>query len=286
MKNFVFISFFFGMVSTVAIAQDDIYFTPTKKDKKEAREYRPPMRHEGCNRDVDEYNRRGDFRSHYDVMGPDSTAKDVIDFSAGVPADSLGRYDGGRFYDDDDYAYSRRMSRFDDYYWRDPFYWDMWYGSPYWYTNAYWYGSPYWYARYGWGWYDPWYYGGWYRPYYYGWGGWGGPHYHHVAVARPGGGRYTGTNNHGYRGVSNNRFAQRNGVNRSSRIRSNAGLDNSSRNNTRYSNFGNSGTSRPSYNSGSFGGSRGSSFGGSRGGSFGGSRGSVGGGGGHFGGRR
>lgn len=273
MKRLVFVSLLCGLMSTSAIAQDDIYFTPTKKDKKEAREYQPPVRHHGCNRDIDEYNRRGNFRSHYNVIGSDSTANDIIDFSAGVPSDSLGYYGGGRYDDDDDYAYSRRMSRFDDYYWRDPFYWDTWYGSPYWYANAYWYGSPYWYARYGWGWYDPWYYGGWYRPYYYGWYGWGGPHYHSVVAYRPGAGRFTGTNNHGFRGVSTNRFAQRNSVNRTYRNRSD---------------FGNNTISRPSYNNSTFGGSRGSSFGGSRGGGFsGGSRGGgFSGGGGHFGGRR
>lgn len=284
MRKFIFVSLLFGMMSVCAVAQDDMYFTPTKKDKKEVRKIQPaPI--QGCNRDIDEYNRHGQFRSQYNVIGNDSTGNDIIDFVAGMPSDSTF-YNGEEGYEpEDDYAYSRHMSRFDDFYWYSPWYYSSWYGSPY-----YWYGSPYWYARYGWGWYDPWYspwyYSSWYYPYGWGWGGGWYPHAHYPVAARPAG-RYTGTNNHGFGGMSNRRFAQRNNTERGSyNTRS---LNNRSRygNETyRYSNRNNQNTynqnnsSRPSFNnSGSFGGSRGS-FGG---GSFGGSRG---GGGGHFGGRR
>ena len=66
------------------------------------------------------------------------------------------------------------MSRFDDFYWYDP-----WFRGPY-----YGWHSPWWYSR--WGWYDPWYYGygyngwygwyDWYDPYFYSWYGWGSPY--------------------------------------------------------------------------------------------------------------
>jgi len=286
MRKFIFISLLFSMVSTWAVAQDDLYFTPTKKDKKEVREYQTPVKSTGCNRDVDEYNRRGNFRSRYNVIDSDSTGNDIIDFVAGTPADSVQYYSGGNYDDDDDYTYSRRLNRFDDYYWQDPFYWDMWYGNPYWYNNAYWYGIPYWYARYGWGGYVPWYYGGWYRPYYYGWGGWYSPSHHYIIAYRPGGGRFTGTNNHGLiGGASNKRFVQRGDVKSTGRgtYRSNSAY----RNTNRYGSVNQNTMSRPSYNNDSFGSSRGS-FGGSRGTFGSGSRGggSFGGGGVHMGGRR
>lgn len=294
MKQFVIVTLMFSMVSTWAVAQDDIYFTPTKKDKKEVRQYQPPVRHHGCNRDIDEYNRRGNFRSHYNVIGSDSTANDIIDFAAGSPSDSAQYYGDSRYDDDDNYAYSRRMSRFDDYYWRDPFYWDTWYGSPYWYGSAYWYGSPYWYARYGWGWYDPWYYGGWYRPYYYGYYGWGWHHpiyAGHIGGYRPGGWNgYTGTGNHSFGAARGGQFARRGGTTGRGSYTTRGSRNGSRRivGRSNSSSYGQNTMSRPSYNSGSFGGSRGS-IGGSRGSFGGGSRGggSFGGGGGiHAGGRR
>lgn len=276
MKKLLFISILFGMASTVAVAQDDMYFTPKKKDKKEVREYLPPKRHTGCDRNIDEYNRRGNFRSRYNVIDSDSTANDIIDFAETMPSDTLYYNGSGGYDEEDDYTCSRRMSRFDDYYWRDPFYWDTWYGSPYWYGSAYWYGSPYWYARYGWGWYDPWYYGGWYSPYYWGWGGWH-HHIHHPVVAYHPRGWRTGTNNRVVTGTSNRRFAQRNDTGR----RTTRWNNNSYRNTNRTNSFGQNSVSRPSYSTGSFGGNRGSFSGGNRGGSFGG-----GGGGARSGGRR
>lgn len=286
MKKIVLLSLMLGMVSTGAFAQDDIYFIPTKKDKKEVRQNRPAQtveRYYGSRRDVDEYNRHGKFRSQYDVIGSDSTSN-IIGYDYYNPSNSASYYDGDSY---DDYAYSRRISRFDDFYWRNPFYWDMWYGSPYWYSSVYWYGSPYWYG--GWGWYDPWYnpwyYSGWYRPYYgWGWGGWYAPVYR-PTVAYNGGWRYAGTNNHGYYNgrLSNNDFARRNNLSRRS-------YNNNSyfRNNNNRNDLDNNNINRPTYNQPTFGGSRNPSFGGGStrgfggGGSFGGSRG----GGGHFGGRR
>lgn len=201
-------------ISVSMVAQDDLYFNPKEepKVKAETAEPRPfgpndPW-HGGCKRDVDEYNRRGQLKSHYQVIGTDSTGNDIIQFEAGdgsypdwVAADTAIVLENN----DDDYACTRRMSRWDDYY--GPY--DLWYASrwgwgwPYyygryydpWLSDYYWtygYGWPYYgygWPYYGWGWhgyygwYDPWYYG-------YGWGhpGWGG-HYH--------GGGIAGTFNHG-----------------------------------------------------------------------------------------
>lgn len=290
MKRNILALFLFGLISSGAYAQDDMYFTP-KKTEKVVKEVAPVASYHENHMDVDEYNRRGFWGNEGYVQASDTTASDVIDFS---PSDSLqttayagaeGEYDES-YNPEDDYVYSRRMSRFDDFYWYDPWYYG-WYGP-------YWYGSPYWYAYSGWygPWYDPWYYG-WYRPWGYGWyHSWYWP----VSYYRPYRG-ITGTSNHGrvnyghsggvnknfrcYRGTNNRANANRGSYN----DRNNNSNTNYNRfNGNRRNNYNNQNTMpRPSYNNGSsFGGSRGGgSFGG---GSFGGSRG--GGGGGHFGGRR
>lgn len=288
------------------MAQDDMYFTPTKSSKAVSKP--APYTYSGSQRDVDEYNRRGHFGSQYVGMETDSLGNDVITFA---PSDSVYADNGDSYYDpDDDYRYSRRMSRFDGFYWNDPWYYSW---DPYWYGNTYWYGSPYWYTDFRWGWYDPWYYS-YYRPWGYGWGGWYYPYYPVVHNNYYGG--VTGTSNHGrvtygqgrssnrnfsgYRGNTGGRSyadgnssfggSRYNGNSNRNNYNSNRNNYNSNRNNynSNRSNFGgnrnNSNSySSPSYNSGgSFGGSRGGGF--SGGGSFGG--GSRGGGGGSFGGRR
>ena len=241
------------LVTAGAAAQDDMYFVPSASDDapvREAAEVPAPAYYCGSQRDVDEYNRQGTY-----VQQIDSAGNDIIDFdgTVGVYPDSLG-----------DYECTRRMSRFDDYSWFEPYWagyndgrWDSW-----------WWNDPW---RYGY-WYDPWYYAGWgYYPWhYYGWY----PHYHYwypVSHYRPYRG-ITGTANHGY-------------VNRGGRWAVGTGFSgyggNSDRtvNTTRrpVTNFnGNRSTNRvtttttrrPTYSSGnSFGGSRsGGSFSGSRGG--------------------
>ena len=291
MKKMVFISMLLGVVSVNSYAQDDMYFTPKKSNKQVRQTVK--AEDDGNDRDVDEYNRRRQFVSSYDVIDGDSTMIDVIDFSAGSYGDTLDVDD--MYNPEDDYAYSRRMSRFDDYYWRDPWYYS-WY-DPWWYGSPYWYGSPWWYGRYGW--YDPWYYS-WYSP----WSPWCWhyPVYYHAHVGHPsyGGGRgmYRGYNTRGTNYAHNDVWrsnSSRNGYNNrgnsastrrnsSDSWRNNTAARQSSRNNRHNNDFNTTNVNRQSFNSGSsFGGSRGSgSFGGSRGGgSFGGSRG-----GGSFGGRR
>lgn len=289
MKKIVFVTAFVCLLPHDIIAQDDMYFTPKKADKTETVQEQPKM-YTGFFRNVDEYNRHGRFAGVSQEVDLDTLYSDVVFFDADtstVAGDTILVGDvtdaADYAYDpSEDYEYSRRLSRYDDYYWHDPWYYG-WYGY-----GPYWYGSPYWYA--GWWydpWYDPWFYG-WHRPWgwYYSW-------YWPVSYHRPYYG-VTGTSNHGrpyrhgsvgsgnfkgYRGTNNRVSSNRNNYDRdnnrtnySNRFRGNR-QNNFNRNNYQ---------SRPSYNN-SFGGSRsGGSFRG--GGSFGGSRG--GGGGGGFRGRR
>lgn len=281
MKKFALLSVMAFMVSSASFAQDDIYFTPKKKDKVKAAtvvDIPENTYYSGSDRDVDEYNRRG-LSSYYQVLGSDSLGNDTIVVPAGTDIARLISSAEASGNDDDDYAYSRRMSRFDDFYW---------YNNPWDYPY---YCSYYWSSR--WGWYDPWYtgwygpwYGGWHHPWYVGWydpwyDGWY-PHYHRpvwVVNNRPAYGGLTGTGHRGSfnRGTGTHRggsFGNNRGNNRYNK-------NNSSDNwgNNRNNSFGNRNyqqNNTPSYSSpshgGSFGGSHGGSFsGGSRGGgSFGG----------------
>ena len=163
-----------------ALAQDDdLYFTPSKaaQTTKEA-----PAYYCGSKRSVDDYNRYG-IRSMYQKIGRDSLGNSMVRFRPGygvlpdttfVDTAYIGRALG-----DNDYTYTRRMSRWEGFY--DPWfygYYGPWrwgyagYYSPWYYYNG-WYDP--WYYDYA-GWYDPWYYGygGWYNPWYYGYGGWYG----------------------------------------------------------------------------------------------------------------
>lgn len=178
--RFLFFSVLIGALPlTVAAQDDDLYFTPKKSSDTEmtARHirgtYDKPTYYCGSNRDVDEYNRRGKLKSYYQKIGTDSLGNDIIEFHEGdgtygtANADTtITIYPGSeRYYDnepDDDFAYSRRMGRFDGFYG----YWDPAFYGSYW-------ASPYWHGYYGW--YDPWY-APWYGPYYSGWyGGWYNP---------------------------------------------------------------------------------------------------------------
>ena len=303
MKKLVLLLVLCGAMPLSMMAQDDdLYFTPKKSAKAERAEAvydSRPAYYVGSNRSVDEYNRRGRYRSSYQTISADSLASDVISFDAGsgVYPDSayidttfvFSEYTGNDFaggYDDsDDYRCTRSMSRWDGY------------CSPWYYG----WHSPFWYSRFGW--YDPWYYDWCYDPWYYGWydpwfghhPGWGG-----VAIVpnRPGG-SISGTRNHGFvagrptngKTTGNSRFGNRRTVSTATaqssyRFGSRSYNTGDNRSNT-YRN--NSYTPSSSQSSPSFGGSRSigssSSSGGFSGG--GGTRsGGGGGGGGHFGGRR
>lgn len=317
MNKLLMLLFLAGTMPLASLAQDDVYFIP-KKVKKEAPKAEQPAYYCGSSRSVDEYNRRGQLNSWYQKIGSDTLGNDIIAFQGGVGVypdsvyvDTAYVYPGSADFAtgaiDDDFTYTRRMSRWDGYY--DPWFYDNYWRCGYSLYNP-WYGP----WRYGWygGWYDPWYapwyygYAGWYSPWYYGWGypyhwgyaGWYGPHGGFAYVGRP------GTRNHGYvaRGnaggyggrfgnrQSNGSYAYGGNAQRRLGARSVSGTNNSntSRNRTFGSRSYPTQNSTPSYSNtrstGSFGG--GSFGGGSRGGGFSGGGHSGGGGGGHFGGRR
>lgn len=311
MKKLIMLSIIAASLPLNLLAQDDLYFVPTKElAEQTAREYGMPREtyYIGSRRSVDDYNRRG---SAYQVI--DSLGNDVIymDSIAGVYPDSS-------YVDPDDYRYTERMSRFDGYSpsadfwagydagrsvsWLSPWYYDSWY-SPYRYSLYGYYGYyGSWYDP----WYDPWYYGyygyypysyrwySWYGPYYYGYyGGYYGGYYdryhggHHTYSRTPvvrHGVEYYGATRQTPRGSFGNTGTRRNTTTSTSTSRGTFGAsrrtDTTPRTNTNntYTPPRNNSYTPPSNNSGSFGGSRGGNSGG--GGSFGGSRGGSGGGGG------
>lgn len=299
MKRFFLLSLLVGTLPFTANAQDDdLYFVPKKGAKTEApvefkSRVESPTYYSGSNRDVDEYNRRGKLKSYYQKIGTDSLGNDIIEFRSGdgvygVPSDTSVVYPGsGTYYsDDDDYAYTRRMGMYDDYYgWYNPYYYSYW-GSPYWRSYYGWYDP--WYD----GWYDPWYYRSWYGwgyPYYHGYGWWGGPAYGWGGTRYYANGGVTGTRNHGPGSFGSNRGGGGNfGGYRGGTTTRRTTIDGNTRSN---SNFGgqrrsNTYNNTRTFGNNDFGRSNGSNFGGSRGSSFGGGSGSFGGGGGFSGGSR
>lgn len=309
MKRLLLVLSIAGLSFQWAAAQDDdLYFTPTKDPE-------PVVKgHAGYNeayanqvyRNVDEYNRAGRYRSHYQKI--DGTTNDIITMN-GVGADTTyvdtifygPEANWGRYYDDadNDFQYSR-MINFD--WWGWPNYWGYNYMySPYWWTYDFNYWGDPWMAGYwNWGWpyygfYPRWgYYDryGWGWPYYYDYYGWY-PYAHYAywdgyRRFNDGGGNFrygaTGTRNHGGWSGRATASTPRDGNSRSGNFSGWRGRSTQSNN----SNFNGSRSVSPSRNSSSFGnnsfsgGSRGGSFGG--GFSGGGSRGSFGGGGGSRGG--
>ena len=68
---------------TMAMAQDDLYYKPTKQvkpveTKPVIEEYVP----KGLDMTVDEYNKRN-LKSSYQVIGTDSVGNDIIEFTVG-----------------------------------------------------------------------------------------------------------------------------------------------------------------------------------------------------------
>lgn len=227
MKRLIVTCMVMAVLPLSMMAQDDMYFTPTKAQKQAIKAQREAYEartiddtyYSGSDRNVDEYNRRGLYRGKW-TFDNDSIGNDVIEFhgtkdTSSVAMDYVDRVERG-YYDDDDYYYSRRMSRWGDYYLSDPWLFDRWYWghSPYWYAHWGWYDpwfdpfyDPFWGPGWSWGWHAGWGWNhwGWYDPF---WGpGWG-PHW--GVVARPvathnHGGSFPGTANHGssFAGTSN-----------------------------------------------------------------------------------
>ena len=258
MKKRFLLSVMLGAFALSGVAQDDMYFVPSKKSNSQVNApVTPPAGtyYSGSMRSVDDYNRR--WASSYEVLPADTG--DIVNFSPveGVYPDSLG-----------DFALTQRMTRFDGYepslaYWegyaqgrRDYINWHSpWYYSSYypWYDSWYydrwywdsWYWDPWYYRPWGWGGYYSYYY-----PYYgYSWG-WGGGGYisHHPRS----------TQNHGrIAGASPSTYTYGRGSGFGGSRRGSFG-------GTRAGTYGSTG------GSGAFGGSRTGSFGGTRsGGSYG-----------------
>lgn len=204
----------FAIVPLLAMAQDDLYFTSSKKPKEqtptaymqkksqeevarmqarsqsmaarvEATEPPAVVDYHSNNRSEDEYNRRYVYSGDYQNAGgryADSLAASV---------DTVGGYYASEYDLDDpelDYRFSRRLVRFHNprlYALASPYYWDLYYGYGAW---DYLYDPYYdpWYYHYGWhyGWtWGPWdcWYGsiwGWHSPYAWSYWGWG-PGWHH-----------------------------------------------------------------------------------------------------------
>ena len=254
MKKLRILSVLFGVMPLAALAQDDLYFPSSDMAKQEALRYDSVYNRCYSERDVDEYNRYGRSFGYYKYNGKDSLGNDIIElYPSDGSAPEVLSTDSTRFYRDrnysydDDYRYSRRMSRFDDFYWRDPWFYDAW--GPWGYRWSYY--DP---------WYDPWYYGGywgyrrWYDPWYPSYWGWHHPYWGwRPAIAY----RYngpTGTRHHSGAGRGSHSGSGRAGIGYGSGSRGYSGT----------------GSRRGSYNGGNFSGSRSGSFSGS--GNFGGSR--------------
>lgn len=181
----------FVLVPLLGMAQDDLYFTSSRKAKEAAQRRTPSLSartevvvppavvdYNSNQRSDDEYNRRYVHAGEYQTSGGA-----VLDDSLAASIDSVDVY--GRYDMDDpelDYRYSRRIVRFHSprfYALTSPYYWDLYYGYGAWdYLYDPW--DP-WYWHYGWGYgwswgpWDCWYGGiwGWHHPYawtYWGWG--------------------------------------------------------------------------------------------------------------------
>lgn len=227
------------ILPTIAFAQDDLYFTPTKEQVAADRKERAALKavkeresqarelyYSGLNKTDDEYNRRPSRRGNTPVSaqdninaGNDSVASDIIHFSIGdgeyreaERVDTVYKY---VVVDDDDYIFSRCLARFDDFYWwarmNYPFYsrplsWYAGWVYP-WYDPWFdpWYDP--WYHRFG-PWYDPWcdpWYPGVYWGHYY-YGGW---HYRPTWIHGGGGWNPSGTQvarTHPYKGYSTHSY--------------------------------------------------------------------------------
>lgn len=226
MKKLMLLSLMLGALPLTMMAQDDdMYFVPTKKAvEKQKATYNLPQNvyYPGCNRSVDEYNRRIPPMA----VPTDTALCDTIDFDGqlGVYPDSVA----------EDFQLTRAMSRWDGYEPKES-YWDGYadgrhdamvnWHSPWFYNDYYMWWDPWLMDRYylyhgvwgsPWYWYDPIYmsYYNWYGYGWYGYGSWYYPGYY--APYFPGYTTYystgtTGTQNHGkinyggLRGVSNGR---------------------------------------------------------------------------------
>jgi len=119
MKRVVLLSVLFGAMPLLSMAQDDLYFTPSKAEQakylKDRVEEDRPVYYSGIGKSNDEYNRRGQYS--YKKVGVDSLGNDIfMSHVSTLHGDSvvLDTIYGGftRQYesDNDDFAYSRALA--------------------------------------------------------------------------------------------------------------------------------------------------------------------------------
>ena len=188
---FLLLAFIVGSAMNI-VAQDDLYFVPSKKKAKkqsvetyESMEYDNWADHREGAMDVDTYNRRGrttqkESSSYYDQNeGEESFTNRIVRFHApGITVVSSPHYtEYIDIYTDPWYTFYR------------PYGWYNygWYGHYGWYSSWWWNDPFYWHSS----WYDPWW--GWhhhYHPVYHpgfhhGWyPHYGGHHHHHYYPSR------------------------------------------------------------------------------------------------------
>lgn len=230
MRKAILFSVLFSALPLLSQAQDDLYFTPSKAEQSAYQQAKIEAErsdyYSGIGKTDEEYNRRGQYT--YKKIGVDSLGNDIFmskvstQHGDSVVLDTI--YSGfTRKYEgyNDDFAYSRRLSRFDGFWggyydpwlagrssfylgwgWHSPYYgystwYDPWYDDPFYYGyyGGYsyysyygrypYYGYPYYYGYARYGWYSPW------DSYY----AWGYPYYGYRRVYYSHNG-HTGTANH------------------------------------------------------------------------------------------
>ena len=243
MRKSLILSALAAMLPLTMNAQDDMYFVPTKKNvEKTKSDYGMPKDtyYSGSKRSIDEYNRRNRTECWEEQLKDGSQVTVIDSLGNEIATVNVKKKKSRRdsTYLDDDYAYTRRMARWDGYecsnaYWQgyndgrfnrwygwssfyDPWYYSSWYGwyDPWLYSS--WYGG--WYGPWHGGWYGGWY--GWYDPWYYGY--WGGYYPHHHVVIGGGGSYDMASSSFRSRGTSRQSFGSLpNGTNRLSSSTSN-----------------------------------------------------------------
>ena len=89
MKKLILFSVLFGIPLLTMAQDDDMYFVPSKSVRQETIpvedvENTSTDNYVGSDRDIDEYNHRGHYRSQYQTLNSDSTTDDVINFTEGT----------------------------------------------------------------------------------------------------------------------------------------------------------------------------------------------------------
>ena len=84
MKKLVLMTVLAGVLPLSLMAQeDDLYFTPKKSSEYNSVTEKSTY-YCGSDRNVDEYNHRGKYWSHYQKIGTDKKGNDIIQFTKGV----------------------------------------------------------------------------------------------------------------------------------------------------------------------------------------------------------